>query len=146
MKIVSEMWEPLWKNKSSKLVSNDESIAIQRLKDIIRNKNIEIETILDINGNKSLRFKRKYDNKFSINLYDYVLLGPVVFHDRRVYCKQCYTIGTKSSHQDSLDDMSIMLDEDEIAANVKESLFNKKALREAKERRSILERLYDKSS
>lgn len=136
----NEIWEPLWKNRSSKLVSKDESIAIEKLKDIIRNKNIFIETVLGIEGEKTLRFKKKYGTSSGIDLYDYVLLGPVLFNEHKLFCRQSYSIGKADNN------MSLIMNENEIAMHVKESLFNKKVLREAREDRSILQKLYDKSS
>lgn len=143
MKVKNEMWEPLWKNKTSKMVSKDESLAIQRLQDIVKNRHIIVETVLDVKGEKTLRFKKKYGASSGIDLYDYVLLGPIVFNDRRVFCKQYYTIGKSDRHNDN---MMLVIEENEIAVSVKNSLFDKKVLRQAKQNRSILERLYDKSS
>ena len=128
----NQMWEPLWKNIACKFVSKDEASAIERLKDIIANKNIIVDTVLDMKGQKTLRFKKKYDNKYEIDLHDYVLLGPVLFDERKMYCRESYTIG-KPNHD--FESMTVLMDEDEMATHIKESLFNKKVLREAKKSR-----------
>lgn len=141
--MINQMWEPLWKNKASKLVSKDELTAMQRLEDIIRDKNIVIEPVLDINGDKVLRFKKKYKKTLDIDLYDYALLGPVLFKDRKIFCKQSYVLGRSGNHAPTV---SLTMDEDEIAINAVESLFNTKSLREARQNSSVLRRLYDKSS
>lgn len=139
----SQMWEPLWKNKVSKLVCKDELTAIARLKDIITDKNIIIETVLDISGDKVLRFKKKYKKTLDIDLYDYILLGPVLFKNRKIFCRQSYTMGRSGNHAPTV---SLTMDEDEMAINAVESLFNAKALREARQNSSVLKKLYDKSS
>lgn len=141
--MINQMWEPLWKNKASKLVSKDELTALERLESIIRDKNIVIEPVLDIGGDKVLRFKKKYKKTLDIDLYDYVLLGPVLFKDRKIFCRQAYTMGRSGNHAPTV---SLTMDEDEIAINAVESLFNTKALREARQNSSVLKRLYDKNS
>ena len=146
VKTVQGMWQPMWKNKSAKTMSKDECVAIDRLKAMIKAPFDDIEAVLDIKGEKTLRVKRKYAAENDVDLYDYFIFGPITFDGKHLYYKQAYTAGEIVNNKRVLESIVVMMDEYELAGHIRDAIFAKEAAREADERRRILGRLWGKQA
>lgn len=136
------LWEPMWKDRGAKVMSQDECLAIDRLKKMIKAPFDAIKTVLNIHGDKVLRIERKYGVQDTIDLCDYFLFGPIVLESRRIYCKQTYGSGEIVKNKKVINCAVIMMDEEELAIKIAETIFAKEAAREAEERAQILGKLW----
>ena len=87
---MQQTWEPLWKNKHPRMVSKEEETAIIALGILIHAPYGAIETIIDLQGNKGLRIKKKIGEECNIDLFDYYLSSPVLFNPRGIMFVQRY--------------------------------------------------------
>jgi len=76
---MQQVWQPLWKNKQPKIVSKEESLSLTALAISLNAPHGAIETIIDWQGNKGLRVKKRIGQECDIELHDYFTFAPVVF-------------------------------------------------------------------
>jgi len=81
---MQQVWQPLWKNKQPRVVSKEESLSLTALNISLNAPHGAIETIIDWQGNKGLRVKKKIGEECNMDLYDYFTFAPVVFDARGI--------------------------------------------------------------
>jgi len=136
------MWEPLWKNIGSKVMTANEAIALDRLKSLIKIKNVVIDAILSIRGEKGLRIKRKVGNEHRNDIHDYLLFDSITIDGKRVFYKQKLQAGQSINNKRILENTTVVMDDEQLAKHIKELLFAKEAVRKLEEETKILHKIW----
>lgn len=108
-------WEPLWGNFAPKVMDKDEVIAIDYLALAADLEKTDIEPVLDIRNRKTLRVKIYKTNEYTIDMYDYLFFGPLVFSGKNVYLAEQVVNDLSPKGRK----MTKMLDTDQLIAMIK---------------------------
>lgn len=115
-------WMPLWRSSAPKSVLNIEKEAIIRIAVALQIQRQHIETVLNLEGEKTLRIKIFKVKESGVDMFDYFFFCPIVIENERMCYRSTEKVQLVEGNVTQNKTITILLNESDFIKKIHETI------------------------